>query len=586
MATGTLQIRPRDVRRGLADWIAGWRIETVFFVILAALVIYLTLVPIGLLVWGSFRDAPPGVVGSFTLAKYVDAFSAGGSRLFSSGLNTLIFALCGSVLAFLLGTYFAWLVERTNIPFKSAIFILMMTPHILPGVLKAYAWLLLLSPNTGTINVFLKWLLGTTQAPLNIYSMQGMIWVFAVDSITLPFLIMIAAFRSMDPSLEEAATAAGSGLLRVFRTVTMPVLLPSVMAGWMLIFIHAMEDFEVPAVIGLPSKIRVFATEIWINSTSVPTDVNLASVYAVVYLIPALLLLWWYTRLTRASEKYATITGKNFRPSRISLGSLRWLVTALSVLVLAAVVVLPFLAIIWASLIPYYQPPSAKAFELVSLQAYSWTLTRDATWDALKNTIWVGVVSTTIVVFLGAMIAWIVLRTNLKGRRLLDFVSFSPIAVSGTLFGLALIWVYLTLPIAIYGTIWILIIGFLAKYLPQSMRFNYAALTQVSRELEEASTASGASWGMTFRRVIVPLIMPGLVAAWIYIIALTFKVLSLPVMLSGIGNRMLSVLIFDLVEESHTKELASLGALLVVLLAFLTLAAWLIGRRFGVRQTE
>ncbi len=560
--------------------------DTVLLALITGCLAYLTLVPMAILVWGSFLSAPPGVDGELTLDKYVEAFSAG-SKLFPAAANTLVFALGGSTVAFLLGAYFAWLVERTNMPFKGAIFVLMLVPHILPGVLKAYGWLLLLSPRTGVINVALRALL-QHDVTLSIYSMPAMVWVFAADSVTLPFLIMLAAFRSMDPALEEAATTSGAGTVRVLRKVTLPVLLPAFLAGWMLVFIHAMEDFEVPAVIGLPAKIHVFATEIWFATTGSPSDLNLASVYAVSYLVPSLLILWWYSRATRASERFATITGKNFRPAMNNLG--RWLgpVGLVSLGVLMLQIILPFLAIIWASLIPYYQPPSVQALGQVSLTGFSWTLTRSATYESLFNTAAIGISSTTFATLLGAVIAWIVLRTSWRGRRLLDFLAFSPIAVSGTLFGLALIWFYLTVPFgdAVYGTIWIVSLGYIAKFLPQSMRFNYAALGQVHRELEEASAMSGADWATTFRRVVVPLIMPGLAAAWIYVIALTFKVLSLPVMLSGVNNKVLSVLIFELVEQNQTQRLAALGVLLVALLAVMTLAARVVSRRFGVQHGQ
>lgn len=556
------------------------RTATVFLVLIGVVVAYLTLVPLALLVWGSFHTVAPGQSGPFTFAKYVEAFSSG-SDLFSFAGNTLIFAFCGSTFAFVVGTYFAWLFARTDVPFKPVIFGLMMTPHILPGVLQAFAWIELLSPKIGIINAFLATFLPHHQGPFDIYTMGGMIWTFGVDSITLPFLMMVAAFRYMAPSLEEAARTCGARTGHMLRTVTLPILTPAILATWILIFMHGAEDFEVPGLIGIQAKISVFATAIWIKSTQVPSDLNLASVYAVTYLLPALAILYMYSRVTRQTERYATVTGKNYRPTMVPLGRWRWPLFTLSGLWLAAIVILPFVAIIWSSLIPYYQVPSFHALAQVSLAGYHWILTQSLTYTTFLNSVIAGFSSTTLVVLLSAVIAWIVIRTRWRGRRILDYLAFAPIAVSGTLFGLALIWLYLTVKIPIYDTIWIVVIGFIAKYLPQAMRFSYASMTQVHHELEEASAASGAGWGTTFRRVLIPLMMPGMIGAWIYVIALTFKVLSLPIMLSGPNSKVLSVLIFDLAQEGQSQQLAALGVMLVILLAMITVSAQIFSRKVG-----
>jgi iron(III) transport system permease protein len=557
----------------------------VFLGFIILLIIYLNVIPIGMLVWGSFHAGPPGEAGPLTLAKYIEAFS--GTALAIPALNTLIFALGGSTFALIIGTMFAWLIERTNIPLKTTIFVLFMTPHILPGVLKAFAWTQLLSPRSGMINAFFQSFLPIETGPFNIYSMGGMIWTFGVDSITLPFLMMVAAFRSMSPTLEEASRAAGAGTFTVMRTITMPILVPSLFATWILMFLHAAEDFEVPGLLGIPARITVFSTEIWLKTRMVPSDMNLASVFAVTYLIPALMILYAYSRVTRSNERFVTVTGKGFRPSVIPLGAMRWPTAIGSLLVLFVIVVLPFLAVLWSSLIPYYQVPSLKALKQVSLQGYTALFEySDMFMGAFWNTLAASLSSTTLVVLLGAIVSWIVIRTTWPGRRLIDYMAFAPVAVSGTLFGLALLWFYLTVPIPFYETIWIIVVGFIAKYLPQAMRFNYASMTQVHSELEEASVASGASWATTFRKILVPLIMPGMAAAWIYIIALTFKVLSLPVMLSGANTKLVSVLIFDLAQEGRHQRLGALGVMLVIFLALLTLAAQMLSRRMGVQKVE
>ncbi|MGH7845036.1 MAG: ABC transporter permease, partial [Candidatus Binatia bacterium] len=523
---------------------AEW--QYAFLISVTGLVVYLTLIPVAMVIYGSFRDGPPGTEGAFTLANYATAFS--NVSLYASIKNSLIFALGGGSLAFVMGCFLAWITERTNAPWKSFIYISVFTEIMIPGILESISLVLLYSPKIGIVNTFLMHLLGLERPPFNIYSMGGMIWAFGSGSFTTVFLLMAAAFRSMDPSLEEAAIMSGTGILRTIYEVTLRLIFPSMLATWLLLFLRGVETFEEPAVLGLPAGITVLATEVYLAATEVPTDYNLAATFAMVYLLIALLGLAIYFRSTRYSEKYAVITGKGFRPYVIDLESMRYLVSALAILLLTVVLFLPILVILYASLLPWYGPPSVQMLRLFSLDNYRWVLTYDAILGALQNNLLVGFGSATLAVLFTAVIAWIVLRSNIPGRKFLDALVFSPIAYPGVVFGLALIWVYLTLPIPVYGTLWILLIGYVTKYMPLCMRACSASLTQVHKELEDASLMSGASWWYTFSRVVVPLILPGMFVGWVYVFTLTFKVLSLPVLLGHAGTEVIPVLIFDLYE--------------------------------------
>jgi iron(III) transport system permease protein len=555
---------------------------TVILVVATVIVIYLTLIPIVMVTYGSFQDGPPGTQAGFTLNNYVKAFD--NPRLFRSMANSLIFALGGGSLAFAIGAFLAWTTERTNTPLKALVYAAVFTEIMIPGILESVSLVLLYSPKIGLVNIFLMKIFGWEQAPFNVYSMGGMIWGFGVGSFTTPFLLMATAFRSMDPSLEEAAIMAGSGVLKTIYQITLKLILPATLATWLLLFIRGMETFEEPAILGLPAGITVLATEIYLAAREAPTDYNLAATFAIVYLLIALVGLSIYFRATRFSEKYAVITGKGFRPYTIDLGRWRWLTLALTLSILTAVLFLPVLVILYASFLPWYAPPSAKMFNIMTLDNYRWLTTYDVILRALKNNLAVGVGSATLAVFFTSIVAWIVIRTKIPGKRFLDALVFSPIAYPGIVFGLSLMWLYLTIPIPVYGTLWILLIAYVTKYMPICMRACSVSLTQVHQELEDASQMSGASWWYTFSRVLVPLILPGLLVGWVYVLTLTFKVLSLPVLLGHAGTEVVPVLIFDLYEAGQYTRLNALGVVVVILVTVLSLVARQLTRRFGLED--
>ncbi len=557
-----------------------WRSLTL--VGITGVVVYLTLIPIIMVILGSFLDGPPGTQSSFTLKNYAKAFAS--PNLYQATTNSLLFALSGGSLAFLIGCFLAWLTERTNTPLKGLIYASVFAEIMIPGILESISLVLLFSPKIGLINLFFIRIFHLSTPPFDVYSMGGMIWGFAAGSFSTAFLLMAAAFRSMDPSLEEAAIMSGTGTIRTLIQVTLRLVSPAMLAAWLLLFIRGIETFEEPAILGLPAGITVLATEVYLSIREAPTDYNLAATFAMVYLVIALTGLAIYFRATRYSEKYAVITGKGFRPFVIDLGQARYFCCALAFFILALVLFLPVLVILYASFLPWYAPPSARMLQLFTLDNYRWLLTYDAIVDALKNNLIVGIGSATVSVFLTSVIAWIVIRTDIRGRKLLDALTFSPIAYPGMVFGLSLIWLYLTIPIPVYGTLWILLIAYVSKYMPICMRACSVSLTQVHKELEDASLMSGASWWYTFSRIVVPLILPGMLVGWVYVLTLTFKVLSLPVLLGHAGTEVVPVLIFDLYEGGQYTRLNALGVTVVVLVTVLTLMARRVSQRFGLEE--
>jgi iron(III) transport system permease protein len=564
-----------------------WRGRSELLVIAAliAAVGWLVVVPLVMIVWGSLRDAAPGLPGDLTFNNYVRAYH--NVRLIQAIGNSLIFAGGASIISFLGGTFLAWVTERTDAPLRRVIYALVLVPVIVPGILFASSWLFLLNPTVGVINKFAAYCCGFEKPIVNGYSMAGMIWAQGVDNFSLPFLLMAAAFRSMDPSLEEAAQVAGASVSATMRTVTLPVLLPSVLATLLISFIRALESFEVPAVMGIPAGISVFATEVWLAlSRRRPPDFNLSATFAMGYFFVTIIGVFLYHRATQRSERYVTVTGKGYRPTRLKTGVWRWPIALFSLLLLGVAILLPLFILIWTSLMPFYMVPSWQALSLASLRNYRDVLALDSAYEAFINNVIVGCSAAAIGVALSAAIAWVVIRTRLPGRKALDILAFSPIAIPGTVMGIALLWLYLTLPIPIYGTLWILLVGFVGKYMTFAVRSSYASLTQIHKELEEASTACGAPWARTFTRVTLPLMAPGLLIGFLFILSLSFRVLSLPVMISHVNTRMLPSFIFDLYDQGKYEVLSALGVLIMIfLLAIAGLSRYVSGR-FGVQETH
>lgn len=568
------------VRLGMIRGKRVFTAQTVLFTGVTLVTAYLTLVPLAITFYASFRTSPPGLSSSLTLANYIRAFSS--ESLLEAIANSVFFAVCSATLSLTLGTILAWITERTDTPFKRLVYAGAAMSIIAPGVLIMISWVLLLSPKIGLLNIWLREALRADWFSLNIFSMGGIIWAFGSDHFPLAFLLMAAGFRSMDPELEEASVISGASASQTYLRITGRLLLPYILAAWLLLFIRGMETFEAPAILGFPAKIFFLSTEIYFAVNTTPPDYNLATSYSVIYLCIALVGIGLYLRATRESERYATVTGKGYKPRIVSMGRWKWSLALLGQAILAVSIWLPLLTIAWASLLPWYMAPSTQALGHVSLDNYRWILSFPVAQRAFINNLLVGLGSATSVVLLTGVIAWIVIRTKIPGRKLLDVIAFAPISFPGIVVGLSILWLYLLLPVPIYGTLWVLFLAYVGKYTPISMRACYAGLSQVQAELEEASSASGASWGQTFSRIVTPLIFPSLLVGWVYVLSLSFKVLSLPILLAGPGNEVLPVLIFDLYDGGEYTKLNALGVLLISFIALFSLLARAVGQRIGV----
>ena len=546
-------------------------------------VLYLAGVPLVMLLYGSIRSAPIGEPGAtYTIQNYVKAYFD--KEFYVLFLNSIYYAIGVCSLTFLIGTFLAWVSERTNTPLKKLFVVMALIPFIIPGILSTIAWILLLSPKIGLINLVIKGLLGLESAPFNVYSMWGMIWAESIHLYPLVFLLMSAAFRNMDTSLEEAALTAGSSTAATFGRITLPLMRPAMFSVMLIVFIRGIEAFEVPALIGVPAKISVFTTKIFLAIHQFPSDFGLAGAYAVTLLGISTVGVLIYGKITRREERYATVTGKGYRPRVIDLGGWKYLTCALSILIFFLAVIMPVFVLLWSSFIPYYGVPSWELAEKMTWANYKYIVNYPLAATAFKNSFYLSVGSATIVMLLTSVIAWVTVKTKLPGRAFLDTLTFIPIAMPGIVLGVSLIWVYLTIPIPIYGTIWVLLLAYVTKYIPYGIRAASASMIQINKELEEASLTAGGTWFQTFRKVILPLLMPGFTAGWIYISIIALRELSTSILLYSYNSTVLSIMAFDLWEGGQYTYVCALGVMMVLLLVVMAFTARKLGAKIGIAE--
>lgn len=541
------------------------------------LVLFLVLAPLFALVLGSFSTARLPM--DFSLSKmglqnytkvYLDPF------LYELIGNTVIYVAGSVAVGISLAITLAWLAERTDMPGKALIYAGVPMILAVPAMLQAMAWVLLLSPRIGMINRWLMDLFGFTQAPINIYSLGGMIFVEGLRLVPTAFLMLVPLLRSMDPALEEAAATSGMRPASTIRKITMRLLAPAVFAVMVYQAMTALEIFEVPGILGLPSRIYVFSTKIYaiIRSATLIPVYGQANALAMVYLLIAVVTTYFYSRMISRSERFSVITGKGYRPHPVELG--RWKIPALGFVFvyMFLAVLLPFLVFLYASFLPFLQMPSVAAVKSFTLRNYRLLAVYGEVGSALKNTVIMVVVTATATTLLSFFISLVVVRSRFWGRRLVDQLAFLPHAIPGIVTGLAFVWVFIKLDfvLPIYGTIWAMAVGFTASFMSYGTRAMNAALLQIHKELEEAAYVSGlVSWRI-MRRILVPLMLPTFAGVWIWVVLHAVRIAGMPLMLyEGSKNQVLAVLIWNMWDEGYVPAVAAVGTLLMVSLLFLTL---------------
>jgi len=564
---------------------ARYRLDLKWLVLGAcvAVVAYLALIPLGFLLWQSFFTPHTATKPTeFTFGNFAAAYSSvQTAKLF---VNSLLFAAGTAAFSLIVGTALAWMNERTNTPFKRLFFGLALVPLIIPGILFTISWIMLASPKIGIFNLLLQYWFQTDTVFFNVYTMWGMIWVDGLHYSPMAFLLMTAAFRSMDPALEESAAMSGANLWQIVWRITLALSWPAIFAILLILFVRAIESFEVPALLGMPAGIFVFTSAIYEAIHRYPSQIGLASSYGVTLLLLTSAGVWFQSRLSSSGQRYSTVTGKGFRPRRIDLGRWRYLTAAIFIVYFLLIVAAPLLVLVWSSVQKYYSVPSMAALANLTLDPYRFILSHPTFARAIWNSLLLCLGSATIIMLVTAVICWIVVKTRIRGRWLLDNLASLPIVFPGLVLGLSIMVFYLNVDVGIYGTIWILLIAYITRFMPYGIRYNTASMLQIHKELEESAAMSGASWASTFVRIVLPLLKPGLIAGWIYIAIVSLRELSSSILLYSPGTEVVSIMIWELWENGQYVELSALGVMLIVLLFALVMLAQFAGSRFGVRD--
>ena len=545
------------------------RVEALPLLGAGAVAVYLALVPIGYLVWEAFE-----VDGQLGLENFRSAYGVDG--LGTMTVNSLVFAVGSAGLAMVAGTALAFLVTRTDMPLRRLCFAAAVIPLIFPGVLYTIAWIFLAGPRSGALRNVL---------PFDAFGMDGMVAVEAMGLAPLVFLLMAAAFSSMDPALEEAALTSGARPVTVIRRVTLPLARPALYAGLLISAIRALEAFEVPALLGVPDGTYVFTSRAWKALDTFPAQIGDAAAYALPLLAITTVGILFYSRTNRRVGRLAAVTGRGgARPRRFELGRWRLPAAGIACAYLALSTLAPMLILLYASTQRFYSTPSLDGLSEATASNYGDLFTQGAIGSATVNSVVLSVGTATAVMLVMAAVAWMLIRGRAPGRWVLDGVVSVPLAVPGVVLGLALLVFYLRVPLPVYGTLWILLIAYFTRFMPYGLRFASAVLSRLGEEMEEAARTSGATWVQSFRRVTLPLLAPGLIAGWIYVVIVSMRELSASILLTSPGTEVLPVRIFALYDGGDLGQLAALGMLMTLVLAGLSVVAWRLAARVGVGE--
>jgi len=551
--------------------------ELVIFPLVTVVLIFMVVVPLGVLVYGGLTSVPMGSLSlDFTLKNYFDFFS--NWRYLEALWHTIEIAVLTTLLAGAIGLFLAWLVGRTDVPMARLIQISVMAPFFMSPFMGALAWGTLMAPNVGLLNKILGFV---GIGPLNIYSISGMVWVMSLYYTPYVFIFVNSALQNMDPQLEESGAMSGLNRRQVIFRITLPLVSPAILSGMLLTFVASAGQFGVPALLGTPFNFYVMTTYIFDLTHNFPGQFNLAASFSIVLLLIASVGVWAQNRLMRG-KTYTTVTGKGFRPRLIELGPLRWPAFGVAISFLLLTVGLPLYILGYVSLIPLYV--GDYSFNLLTLDNYKEVfLENQIAARAIGNTLFLAFTGATLGVLLGVVISSITLRSRLWYRKILDYIVILPVCVPAVVLGMALLWTYVFVPLPIYGTIWLLLIGYVTGFLPFAVRAITSSMVQIDKSLEEAATMVGASWLRTIKEVTFPLLRPGLIAGWMLLFIIFVRELAVSIFLYSPRNEVLSVMIYNRWEEG---DYTALSAMAMTQVAFIAIVMVGMGFLFRIDLTK
>jgi iron(III) transport system permease protein len=566
---------PRASALPLRRAVAAYR-RNLTTIVVGVIVVLLVVPPVATVIYSGFTEGLSVWHGTRTFENYRTVLGEAGN--FSLIRNSLVFAAGSAILAVAFATVVAFLIERTNAAFRAFVYLAAIMSLGVPIVVQVMGWLLLLGPNAGVVNTLLREHVGEG-VQIDPYSMPVMIFVQA--TITFPALLLLVApaFRLADPGLEQAAAVSGATRPRILATITLPLVLPSVLAALLLGFIIGLESFEVPALIGTPAHLGTIATAIYAKvNDQIQPQFGVAGAFSTLLMLFTLFGLWGYQRVTARGHRYATVTGKGYRPDKLDLRGFRWPSSLLTLLV-PLTVLAPILILLWSSFLKYYAPPSTARIADLNLGNYRGVLGDPTFTSAVKNTVLLGVGAALIVMMLSVFAAWALIRRRSPLSRSIDQLGSLPIVVPGVVLSLAMLQCFINFPVPIYNTMWLILLAFVVHYLPYGLRYGHGGLISVHNELEEAADVAGSGRIRVFRTIVLPLLAPTLLAGGLFIFMASVRQLSLVIFLSGPNLNVVSSWIWYIWNNGAITNAAAASTVVV---APILIAAVLFYRLTGI----
>jgi iron(III) transport system permease protein len=538
---------------------------TLFATGLSGFLLLLIGLPVLMVILMSLRTGFPGEDVPFTLENFAAVYLT--PRTYEILSNTLFFAVSSVFITLLIAVPLVWILMRTDIPFKKTIYVLLTIGILIPVFLRTIAWILLLSPRIGLVNKWLQELFALSEPPFNLYSLTGMAFVQGISFVPGAFFMLAAAYRSMDPSLEEAAYTSGVGKLKTFLKINIPITWPAIAGVMVYLFMTAIAVFEVPAIIGLPARIHVLSSLIFTSttpSTGLP-DYGMAGAYGAIMLLLGLLLAFLYVRLVKQGKKYTVITGRGYRPREIALGKWKWAAFGFVFFYLSIEVFIPFAVLLWASLLPYLQLPSAEALASLTFKHYI-EMPNHVGPRPFINTLILMFAVPSITMILSVLVSWIVIRTQVSFRGFLDTLVFIPHAVPGILMAVGLAYMGLAYRdyFPLYGTVAIIVLAHTINWIAYGTRTTNSVMIQVHRELEEAGRVSGASAPRVLGKIVLPLVAAGVLNSWIWIGMLSYREVTMSLTLLTRSNVVISTVVWQFWGSGWVPQVSALGVILIL----------------------
>jgi iron(III) transport system permease protein len=548
-------------RVGAGSWV------TLLLSILGFLVIY----PILMLLLGALTDTNPVVEGislsHLSVANFLTVLA--NPNVAEALANTLIACGGGTLIAVVVGLLFSWIVVRTNTPFKGVIAAASILPLFAPPLVAGVAWAILGSPKTGLINTMFKWI--GLDWRVDFYSMWGLVFVFGIYYAPYVYMFTASTLRNMDPSLEEAAEISGASAFATLFTVTFPLIMPAIVSGMLLSFIVMLGIYGIPAVLGAPTNLAVLTTYIFKLTNWSPPLYNTAAAVAIVLMVVTGLLVFLQQKVL-SGRSYTTVAGKAFRPRSLDLGRWRWFTFGLGIVYLLVVVVLPSLALIVAAFRKFmFIRDVGSLFDArqYSLMHFHSIFDNPLTMRSIYNSIEVGIITAVVGGALAFAIGYTIHRTQVMGRRWIDVISTLPVAIPGLVVGVAYLWAWIGIPGGLYGTIWILALAFIARFMPDTVKSLSTSFLQIHRELEEAAWVCGKGMLGTIRTIVLPLARPGVIASMTLLFVLAIRELGSSLFLYTSNTMVMSVLLLDYYEGGNLGKTAAFSLVQTVLLGVL-----------------